>query len=106
MFNPFQTAYVLHVVSVREHIHRLRNKKNPFLPDKNHIHHKLLRCGLKVRQVMVSICLLSLMFILINVALIGDINITYILGIDIVVWIVFHLILDVILHTRRAKLDI
>lgn len=46
------------------------------------------------------------MFILINVALIGDINITYILGIDIVVWIVFHLILDVILHTRRAKLDI
>lgn len=30
------------------------------------------------------------MFILINVALIGDVNITYILGIDIVVWIVFH----------------
>ena len=76
------------------------------MPDKNHIHHKLLRCGLKVRMVMVSICLLSLMFILINVALIGDINITYILGIDIAIWLVFHLALDVILHKRRVKQEI
>ena len=106
MVLAFTTMLVPLLDVVRVVGHRLRNKKNPFLPDKNHIHHKLLRCGLKVRQVMVSICLLSLMFILINVALIGDINITYILGIDIVVWIVFHLILDVILHTRRAKLDI
>lgn len=106
MVLAFTTMLVPLLDVVRVVGHRLRNKKNPFLPDKNHIHHKLLRCGLKVRQVMVSICLLSLMFILINVALIGDINITYILGIDIVVWIVFHLILDVILHTRRSKLDI
>ena len=106
MVLAFTTMLVPLLDVVRVVGHRLRNKKNPFLPDKNHIHHKLLRCGLKVRQVMVSICLLSLMFILINVALIGDINITYILGIDIVLWIVFHLILDVILHTRRAKLDI
>ena len=106
MVLAFTTMLVPLLDVVRVVGHRLRNKKNPFLPDKNHIHHKLLRCGLKVRQVMVSICLLSLMFILINVALIGDINITYILGIDIVVWIVFHLILDVILHTRRSNLDI
>lgn len=106
MVLAFTTMLVPLLDVVRVVGHRLRNKKNPFLPDKNHIHHKLLRCGLKVRMVMVSICLLSLMFILINVALIGDINITYILGIDIVVWIVFHLILDVILHTRRSKLEI
>lgn len=106
MVFAFTTMLVPLLDVVRVVGHRLRNKKNPFLPDKNHIHHKLLRCGLRVRQVMVSICLLSLMFILINVALIGDINITYILGIDIVVWIVFHLILDVILHTRRTKQEI
>ena len=106
MVLAFTTMLVPLLDVVRVVGHRLRNKKNPFLPDKNHIHHKLLRCGLKVRMVMVSICLLSLMFILINVALIRDINITYILGIDIVVWIVFHLILDVILHTRRSKLEI
>lgn len=106
MVFAFTTMLVPLLDVVRVVGHRLRNKKNPFLPDKNHIHHKLLRCGLRVRQVMVSICLLSLMFILINVTLIGDINITYILGIDIVVWIVFHLILDVILHIRRTKQEI
>lgn len=106
MVFAFTTMLVPLLDVVRVVGHRLRIRQNPFLPDKSHIHHKLLRCGLRVRQVMVSICLLSLMFILINVALIGDINITYILGIDIVVWIVFHLILDVILHTRRSKLEI
>lgn len=33
--------------------------------------------------------------------MIVHVNITYILAIDIVVWIVFHLILDVILHKRE-----
>ena len=55
---------------------------------------------------MVAICVLSLMFILLNFLMIGHVNITYILGIDIVVWIVFHLILDVILHTRGTEVEI
>lgn len=106
MVFAFTTMLVPLLDVVRVVGHRLRNKKNPFLPDKNHIHHKLLRCGLKVRMVMVSICMLSLMFILLNFLMIGHVNITYILGIDIAVWIVFHLVLDVILHTRRAEMDI
>lgn len=103
MVLAFTTMLVPLLDVVRVVGHRLRCKKNPFLPDKNHIHHKLLRCGLKVRQVMASICLLSLMFILINVALIGDINITYILGIDIAIWLVFHVVLDVVMMKRGTK---
>ena len=106
MVFAFTTMLVPLLDVVRVVGHRLRNKKNPFLPDKSHIHHKLLRCGLRVRQVMVAICVLSLMFILLNFLMIGHVNITYILGIDIAVWIVFHLVLDVILHTRRAEMDI
>ena len=106
MVFAFTTMLVPLLDVVRVVGHRLRNRQNPFLPDKSHIHHKLLRCGLRVRQVMVAICVLSLMFILLNFLMIGHVNITYILGIDIVVWIVFHLILDVILHTRRAEMDI
>ena len=106
MVFAFTTMLVPLLDVVRVVGHRLRTRKNPFLPDKSHIHHKLLRCGLRVRQVMVAICVLSLMFILLNVALIGDINITYILGIDIAVWIVFHLILDVILHKRGTEVEI
>jgi UDP-GlcNAc:undecaprenyl-phosphate/decaprenyl-phosphate GlcNAc-1-phosphate transferase len=103
MVLAFTTMLVPLLDVVRVVGHRLRCKKNPFLPDKNHIHHKLLRCGLKVRQVMVAICVLSLMFILINVALIGDVNITYILGIDIAIWLVFHVALDVVLMKRGTK---
>jgi len=43
------------------------------------------------------------MFILVNVALIGDINITYILMIDIVVWLVFHIILDLIMYKKGTE---
>lgn len=103
MVLAFTTMLVPLLDVVRVVGHRLRCKKNPFLPDKNHIHHKLLRCGLKVRQVMVAICVLSLMFILLNVALIGDVNITYILGIDIAIWLVFHVALDVVLMKRGTK---
>ena len=102
MVLAFTTMLVPLLDVVRVVGHRVRNGKNPFLPDKNHIHHKLLRCGLKVRMVMVTICLLSLMFILVNVALIGDVNITYILLIDIVVWLVFHAVLDMIMHKKRS----
>lgn len=103
MVLAFTTMLVPLLDVVRVVGHRLRNRKNPFLPDKNHIHHKLLRCGLKVRMVMVSICMLSLMFILINVALIGDVNITYILGINIAIWLVFHVALDVVMMKRGMK---
>lgn len=105
MVLAFTTMLVPLLDVVRVVGHRLRSGNNPFLPDKNHIHHKLLRCGLRVRQVMVAICLLSLMFILINVALIGRMNITFILVVDLVVWLVFHAILDVILH-RKGMVEI
>ena len=81
--------------------HRLRTGKNPFLPDKSHIHHKLLMCGLRVRQVMAVICLLSLAFIVINGILVGRVNITWILVIDIAVWLAFHAVLDVVIHGKN-----
>ena len=90
----FATMLVPLLDVVRVVVHRVRTGKNPFLPDKNHIHHKLLRCGLRVRQVMASICLLSLMFIMVDVALIGSVNITYVLVVDLVLWAVFHLVLN------------
>lgn len=105
MVFAFTTMLVPLLDVVRVVGHRLRIRQNPFLPDKSHIHHKLLRCGLRVRQVMVAICVLSLMFILLNFMMIGKVNITYILGIDIAVWIVFHLVLDVILHKRGTEVE-
>ncbi len=86
--------------------HRLRTGKNPFLPDQSHIHHKLLRCGLRVRQVMVAICLLSMAFIAINNALVGKLNVTWILAIDCALWLAFHAGLDVVIHRREKDLKV
>mgnify|MGYP000730153205 CR=1 FL=1 len=49
---------------VRVYLHRVRNGKNPFLPDKNHIHHKLLAFGIKQRNAMIIIVSVSIIFIL------------------------------------------
>ena len=105
MVLAFTTMLVPLLDVVRVVGHRVRNGKNPFLPDKSHIHHKLLRCGLRVRQVMVTICLLAMLFIIVNVLMIGHVNITFILGIDILVWVVFHIVLDIIIHKKGAVIE-
>lgn len=89
---------------VRVVLHRVRTGKSPFLPDKNHFHHKLLRTGMRVRWVMVTILAISLFFIGLTFVLLPYCNVTYILIIDVVLWIALHLYLDVlIVRKRKAK---
>lgn len=86
---------------VRVVLHRVRNGKSPFLPDKNHFHHKLLRTGMRVRWVMVTILAISLFFIGMTLLLLPYCNVTYILIIDIILWIALHLYLDVLIVRKR-----
>lgn len=89
---------------VRVVLHRVRNGKSPFLPDKNHFHHKLLRTGMRVRWVMVTILVISLFFIGLTLLLLPYCNVTFILILDIVLWTALHLYLDVlIVRKRKAK---
>lgn len=89
---------------VRVVVRRLINKKNPFLPDKNHFHHKLLRTGMRSRFVMITILLFSVLFIVINALLTYHLNITWILLIDIVVWISFHVVITMLGNRHKAQL--
>jgi len=91
MIFAFSTLLVPLFDVVRVVLVRLRNKTNPFMPDRNHFHHKLLRMGLRSRAVMTSILLVSLFFILLNTLLMNYLNITFILIIDIICWILLHL---------------
>lgn len=86
---------------VRVVMHRVRNGKSPFLPDKNHFHHKLLRTGMRVHWVMATILFVALFFIVLNMVLLPYFNVTYILLIDIVLWVVFHLYLDILIQRRQ-----
>ena len=63
---------------VRIYLHRVRNGKKPFLPDKNHIHHKLLALGLKQRNAMIIIVSVSTIFILLNILLSLYLNVNWI----------------------------
>ena len=87
----FSTLIVPLFDVVRVVMHRLREKKNPFLPDKNHFHHKLLRTGMRPRQVMVSILFIALFFILLNWQLEKVLGMTWLLVVDIVLWILLQL---------------
>lgn len=92
---------------VRVVIHRLRTGKSPFLPDKNHFHHKLLRTGMRVRWVLVTILLVSLFFIALNLMLLPHCSVTFILILDVVLWAALHLYLDVLIYRKqKAEADV
>lgn len=75
----FSTVLVPLLDVVRVVLRRLREHKNPFLPDKNHFHHKLLRTGMRVRMVMVTIICVSVFFIALNIVLANHLNVNCIL---------------------------
>ncbi len=85
---------------VRIFFHRVRNGKNPFLPDKCHIHHKLLALGCKQWQALISILLADALFICVNLALSPFMNPTWIIVGDVALWIVMNMLLT---HTIRAR---
>ena len=50
---------------IRVFIHRIRMGNSPFLPDKSHIHHKLLNLGMSQHKAMISILVFSAFFIVV-----------------------------------------
>lgn len=106
--NPFVLAFAPLLVPcldvVRVYIHRVRTGKNPFLPDKSHIHHKLLALGLHQRTAMITIVLASTLLTLLNIGLSAHIDITFLLCIDVLVWIVANTIIDQNQYFQKNKL--
>lgn len=87
---------------VRVVLVRLRLRQPPFLPDRNHIHHKLMRSGMNSTQVMVFLLLLSVFFIACNYLLTDYLYGSIVFFIDLGIWFVFHGILNFIISRRKA----
>ena len=102
MVIAFSTVLVPLLDVIRVVLHRLRNHRNPFLPDKNHFHHKLLRTGMRVRMVMVTILCVSVFFVVLNVLLAMKVNATYLLLLNLVLWSILHLTINRFI-TRHHK---
>lgn len=67
--------------TIRVMLTRIKHKKSPFSPDKNHIHHLLLRTGLN--HIQTTCVLLSVTILFIGLALLGrNWNIWVLVGVD------------------------
>lgn len=90
---------------IRVYFRRVRRHRNPFLPDKTHIHHKLLALGLKQKIVMPLIILASVCLTLLSLWLAGFMNITFILLIDMALWILGNMFLTSLIRKRELRLQ-
>lgn len=86
---------------LRVYLLRIRKHRNPFLPDKSHIHHKLLALGLSQRVAMPSILLASLVLIAFNFWLSTCMDITLLFLLDAVIWVAANILLS--RAVRRKK---
>lgn len=99
----FSTLIVPLFDVVRVVLHRLREGHSPFLPDKNHFHHKLLRTGLTPHQVMAAILFIALAFVAVNRLLVVPLGLTWLLILDIVLWTLIQLGINAAIHRKKAK---
>lgn len=91
---------------VRVFLHRIRNGKSPFLPDKTHIHHKLLALGYTQRPVMITILITSAALIAFDMWISRFVGPFMVLVIDLVLWIVANWVLTRKIIARQKRLGI
>ncbi len=88
----------------RVFFHRVRRGHNPFLPDKCHIHHKLLALGLPQWQVLIGIVLTDMVFVLANVGCSSCLQPTFIIIGDAILWIGMNMLLTSLIRRREREL--
>lgn len=106
-FNPIIVAFAPMLVPcldvLRVFFNRIRNGVSPFLPDKTHIHHKLLALGRSTPRAMVSILCMSGGLVLFNVLLSPMLDPAILLLIDVAGWCVYNSILSKKIKQRNSK---
>jgi UDP-N-acetylmuramyl pentapeptide phosphotransferase/UDP-N-acetylglucosamine-1-phosphate transferase len=89
----------------RVYFHRVRRHRNPFLPDKCHIHHKLLALGMTQTRALLLILASSVGFIGLNVLLSPYVNATVLLLIDVALWTGINVLLTRAIRKRESRLN-
>lgn len=79
---------------VRVFIRRIRTHKNPFLPDKTHIHHKLMCLGFSPRIALLIILFMSLLFGLFSISLSYYLSVNWVLLISVTVWTLLNIVIS------------
>ncbi|MBQ9561403.1 MAG: undecaprenyl/decaprenyl-phosphate alpha-N-acetylglucosaminyl 1-phosphate transferase [Prevotella sp.] len=79
---------------VRVFMSRVRDGRNPFLPDKNHIHHKLLRTGMNPKMAMATLLTISVIFVIINYLVASQLSQTLMIVGDVVIFCLMHVVIN------------
>jgi len=82
---------------------RLRDHRPAFLPDKNHIHHKLMRAGLGPHMTMLTLLLLSVGFIAVNYVVAETLSQTVMVLMDIVLFSLMHIIINIFIWRNEGS---
>lgn len=91
---------------VRVYLHRIKSGRNPFMPDKTHIHHKLLALGMQQRHALATILACSVALIALNYVLASYVNITVLFFSDLALWIGINIALTRAILAREKKLGV
>jgi len=90
---------------IRVYLHRVRSGKNPFLPDKCHIHHKLLALGMKPHTTMIAIISISALLVMGNILLSRYIDVNWLLIGDAVIYTVANIRLTKRIQSHAAAAE-
>lgn len=100
-------AYSLLIVPtfdvIRVVLHRIKIKQPIFNADKNHIHHKMMRAGLSMHQSLIAILCLAVFFVLVNFISYPLIGISWMLIVDVVLYTVAHLTINIFIMRKEEK---
>lgn len=82
-------------------IWRLAHRHSPFQPDNNHIHHLLMRCGLSQHGALGVLLGVDVVMILLTAFLVQRVSVTWVFGIDVLLWYAFTGIVLVLLRKKE-----
>lgn len=87
---------------IRVFASRVRDGRNPFLPDKNHIHHKLLRTGMSPKMAMATLLFFSSSFVFINYVVAEFTSQTIMIIGDVMLYLLMHFIINCLISKKEA----
>lgn len=90
---------------VRVFFFRIRHGRSPFQPDKKHIHHKLMACGLNQHQTLITIVSLQLVIMATSYVLVDTIPPTAIFFIDTALYATVNTIANFIIRRKDAAVE-
>lgn len=107
-YDPNRIVWALSLLAVpcfdvvRVFFFRIIHGRSPFQPDKNHIHHKLMACGLSQHQALVTIVILQLLIIAANIALVDIVSSSVILCADVAMYIIFNFVANLVSNQKST----